>query len=430
MASTLGWTARRGIVTGLLAAVLVTWTAGASFAAGGELDPAFSGQGWVATNFTSGEDLAYDVAISADGRIVAVGRAAGGPGRFAVARYLPGGALDPSFGGDGRVITDFPSDAESAQGVAIQPDGKVVVAGWATGGGGRIALARYRTNGTLDPTFGGGDGKVVTNLTPGDDYAWAVAIQPLDEKIVVVGGAGGAGGRFLVARYGSTGSLDGTFSGNGWILTDFTSKYDYVDALTIQPDGKIVAAGSTNYYGSTPRFALARYTTGGSLDATFSGDGKLTTNFAPGTAWAFGVAVQEDDKIVAAGQTGLNTALARYLPDGSLDASFGGGDGRVIVNFGAGEDFADEVMLQLDGRIVTVGTSRLTEDASFAVGRFLSDGTPDPSFSGDGKVLNNISFGRDWAFGAALQPPEGKIVLAGRTTKGGGRFVIARYLVA
>jgi uncharacterized delta-60 repeat protein len=422
---------RRGAVAGLLALLLVVWVADAAFAVPGGLDTTFGGDGIVAADFSPGLDFAFDVAISdADGTIVAVGRAGGSGGRFAVVRYLPGGGLDPSFGGgDGKVLTNFTSGNDSAQAVGIQLDGKIVVAGYAAGSGGRFAVARYLPGGGLDPSFGGGDGKVFTNLTAGDDYAWALAIQPLDQKIVVVGGAGGSGGRFALARYATDGSLDGSFSGDGWVLTDFTNAYDYVDAVAIQPDGKIVAVGATNYYGSTPRFALARYGTGGGLDATFGGDGKVTTSFGASMAWAFGVAIQEDGKIVAAGQVDRNSALTRYLANGALDTTFNG-DGRVTTSLGADWDWADEVMVQSDGRIVVAGTWAPSNDTRFVAARYLSGGTLDGSFSGDGKVATNLSAGTDWGIGAALQPSDGKIVVAGRTTGAGGRFALVRYLVA
>lgn len=426
---TVGRRVHRGLVVGSLSLLLVVLVTQSALAQPGALDTTFSGNGWAATDFGGGLNLAYDVAISqVDGTIVAVGQAGGSGGRFALARYQTNGALDPSFGGDGKVITNFTPGFDGAFGVAIQADGRIVAAGRAEGSGGRVALARYDTDGTLDDTFGG-DGRVLTNLTPGDDYAWAVAIQSADQKIVVAGGAGGAGGRFALARYDTDGTLDASFGGDGRVMTDFTNAYDYVDAIEIQSDGRIVAAGATNYYGSTPRFALARYDTDGTLDGTFSGDGKLTTSFPGGYAWAFGVAIQDDDKIVAAGQTGSSTALARYLPNGTLDPAFSG-DGRVVANLAAGQDYADEVMIQPDGKIVTVGTSHPTNDTRLALARFNAGGMLDSTFSGDGKVLTNLSPGLDWATGAALQPTDGKIVVAGRIGGSGGRFVIARYLVA
>jgi uncharacterized delta-60 repeat protein len=412
-----------------LATLLIVLAVDPAVAAPGGLDISFSGDGWAATDFGSDVDLAFDVAISeATGTIVSAGRGSGG--RIAVARYLPNGALDATFSGDGKVLTDLTSGTDSGYGVGIQLDGKVVVAGGVAGSGGRIVVVRYAENGMLDGTFGGGDGSVITNVTPGDDYAWAMAIQPVDQKIVVAGGAGGAGGRFLVARYTSNGTPDASFGGgDGRVLTDFTAGYDYVDALAIQADGKIVAAGSTNYYGNAPRFALARYEASGALDAAFGGgDGKVVTNFPIGYAWAFGVAIQDDDKIVAAGQSGPNTALARYLSSGAIDATFGGGDGKVTVNLTPGGDYADEVMVQSDGRIVVVGTGSFTDpDPKITVARFTAGGGLDASFSGDGKVVSNFARGgADFATGASLQPSNGRIVVVGRTSK---RFLAARYLV-
>ena len=398
-------------------------------AAPGGLDTSFSGNGWVATDFGPGDDWAFDVAISpVDGTIVAVGSAGGSGGRFAVARYLPGGALDPSFGGDGKVLTNFTTGNDSAQGVALQADGKVVVAGFAAGSGGRIALARYETDGSLDDTFGG-DGRVLTNLTTGDDYAWAMTVQPADQKIIVAGGAGGAGGRFALARYGTDGSLDDSFSGNGWVLTDFTSGYDYVDAVEVQDDGKILAAGATDYLRNAGRFALARYGPNGALDGSFSGDGKVTTSFSGGYGAAYGLAIQDDQRLVAVGEAGSNTALARYHPNGALDGSFGG-DGRVTVNVGKLYDWADEVMIQSGGKLVIAGTWYPSKDSRVTVARFHPGGVLDGTFSGDGKVVTNLTPSGDRGIGAALQPSDGRIVVSGRTSGSGGRFVLLRYLVA
>jgi len=409
-----------------LTMLMMIMVADPAAAAPGGLDPSFSGNGWVATDFGPRYDVAFDVAIQADGKLVAAGRS--GP-RFAVVRYLPGGGLDPSFSGDGKLRTNLTSGVDVAYAVAVQANGKIVVAGQAAGARGRIAIVRYNPNGSLDGTFGGGDGKVMTNVTRGNDYAWAIAIQPLDQKIVIAGGAGREGGRFLVARYNPSGARDGTFGGgDGRVITNFSSGYDYVDALAIQPDGKIVAAGTMRYFASEPRFALARYRANGSLDGTFGGgDGKVITNFPGDYARAAGVAIQVDGKIVAAGQDDNDTAIARYLSNGALDVSFSG-DGRRVVNLTRGGDYADEVMVQPDGKIVVAGTGNYyLQDTKFALARVDVAGADDDSFSGDGRVTANITPGPDWATGALLQPTDGKIVVVGRA---GARFLAARFLVA
>lgn len=185
------------------------------------------------------------------------------------------GALDPAFGAGGSVTTNFAGPDETGFATAIQGDGKIVVAGSSIGAGEQVALARYDTAGVLDPSFGG-DGRVVTNFTAGNDFAFAIVIQA-DGRIVVAGAAGGSGGRIALARYDPAGALDPTFGGDGKVTTDFSPGQDLANALAVQADGKLVVAGRTD--GSGGRFALARYDTSGALDPTFGGDGRVRTNF-------------------------------------------------------------------------------------------------------------------------------------------------------
>jgi uncharacterized delta-60 repeat protein len=193
-----------------------------------------------------------------------------------------------------------------------------VVTGEAGYGGSnpKIALARYDVDGSLDTSFSG-DGMVKFDLTGDEDYAVDVAIQA-DGRIVAVGGAGSGGSNptFGLVRLAADGTLDGTFSGDGKLTTDFTDKTDWAAAVAIQADGRIVAAGESGNGGSNSKFALARYNTDGSLDTTFSGDGKVGANFTSGRDAAFGMKIQTDGKIVAAGGAGEpNTtfAVARFL---------------------------------------------------------------------------------------------------------------------
>ena len=192
------------------------------------------------------------------------------------------------------------------------------------GRGGSFGLARYNTDGSLDTTFGG-DGRVINSFSYRDD-ARAVAVQG-DGKIVVVGRAQLGKYDFLVVRYNADGSLDTTFDGDGWVTTDFAGSHDRAYAVTLQTDGKIVVAGSALLGPTINDFALARYNSDGSLDTSFDGDGRATTSFHPAGSndFAYDVAVQTDGKIVAAGYTwsdGGAFALARYNSDGSLDTSF------------------------------------------------------------------------------------------------------------
>jgi uncharacterized delta-60 repeat protein len=393
-------------------------------AAAGDLDTSFDADGKVTTDF-GGFDGAADVAIQPDGKIVAVGSATGG--NFALARYNPDGSLDTSFDGDGKVTTDF-GTSDQAFGVAIHPDGKIVAAGSAHGED--FVLARYNRDGSLDTSFGV-DGKVTTDFGGGvvGGGASAVAIQP-NGKIVAAGWTG-AVDDFALARYNLDGSLDTSFGGDGKVTTDFGGAFEAANELAIQPDGKIVAAG---FGGATDDFALARYNRDGSLDTSFDGDGKVTTDFGgfPGPFGdpvytvdvAAGVAIQHNAKIVAAGfGDAFAVGLARYNRDGSLDTSFGG-DGKVRDFGGFGAAFG--VAIQSDGKIVAAGSG--SDGFGFALARYNPDGSLDTSFGVDGKVTTDFGGGvvGGGASAVAIQP-DGKIVVAG----GGGAgfdFALARYL--
>jgi uncharacterized delta-60 repeat protein len=232
------------------------------------------------------------------------------------------GELDPSFDGDGRVLTDFGGD-DFGSAMAIQSDGKIVSAGRSDAGAqpaANFALARHNPDGSLDPTFGS-DGTVLTDFGS-SEAPEAVEIQA-DGKIVAAGLSGGGAdiADFALARYNPDGSLDLTFGGDGIVLTDFGA-LDGANDIAIQADGKIVAAGTTLAGDNPFNFALARYNPDGSLDAAFDGDGRVLTDFGSGEG-AQDVGIQADGKIVAAGFSFAganpgNFALARYLPNGPL----------------------------------------------------------------------------------------------------------------
>jgi uncharacterized delta-60 repeat protein len=391
----------------------------------GELDPTFDGDGRVLTDF-GGSEFGDDIALQADGKIVAVGSTSTAGGDFGLARYNPDGSLDPTFDSDGRVVTDFGA-GEDAFGVAIQADGKIVAVGTGSGGDNptNFALARYNPDGSLDPTFGG-DGMVLVDLGA-DEEAFDVAIQA-DGKIVA---AGRSSGDFGLARYNLDGSLDPSFGGDGGIVTDFGAN-DQALGVALQADGKIVAAGETNT-GFVPSldFALARYNPDGSLDPPFDGDGRVVTDFGA-AEWAYGVAIQADGKIVAAGTsfdasfTPDNFVLARYNPDGSLDASFDS-DGRVVTDFGTAGEGAFGVAIQADSRIVAAGLSNVLSNENFALARYNPNGSLDPTFDGDGRVVTD--FGAEEEASAVAIQADGNIVAMGWSNfLDNDNFALARYL--
>ena len=411
---------RTGIVL-VAVALLGLSVSGAAQAAPGDLDPTFSGDGKQTTNLGVGFSPARAIARQPDGKLVAVGTSFGHDnGDFAVARYNPDGSLDTGFSGDGKLTTggfgSGSASTEQATGVAIQGDGKIVVVGTVSGD---FALARYNADGSLDMSFSG-DGKQTTDFASGDKVT-GVALQN-DGKIVVVGSAVDDDRDFALARYDADGSLDTGFSGDGKQTTDFFGHFDTVIGVALQGDGKIVVVGSAQ--NDDRDFALARYDADGSLDTSFSGNGKQATDIGGRGDQATGVAIQGNGKIVAAGRIRFNAfALARYDPDGSLDTSFSG-DGRQTTDFaGIGSSaWATGVALQADGKIVMVG-SVVNGDRDFALARYNPDGSLDPSFSGDGRQTSDFG-GSDRANGVVVQA-DGRIVAVGRG--GALDFALARY---
>ena len=376
------------------------------FNSDGSLDTTFDGDG-IATTHAGDHSAAFAVAIQTDGKIVATGLSINGTANFALVRYYPDGSRDTTFDGDGIVTT--PIDVGSrAFSVDIQPDGKIVAAGNSYNGtNSAFPLVRYNSDGSLDTSFDG-DGKVITALGTFDDYANSVAIRS-DGKIVAAGNSfNGSGYNFALVRYSMDGSLDTSFDGDGKVTTSIGISSG-ANAVALQQDGKIVAAGFNNY-GSTSEFTLIRYKTDGSLDASFSGDGIAMTRISSFGDYCSSVALQADGRMVAAGSTNFNGidddfVLVRYNTDGSLDTSFDV-DGILMTDNGHGSIYGIDVAIQPDGKIVAVGTGT----APIVVARYNIDGSSDMTFGGTGKVLiDRYRFAGD----VAIQP-DGKILVVGR----------------
>jgi uncharacterized delta-60 repeat protein len=346
------------------------------------------------------------------------------------------GNLDPTFGTNGTVLTDV-GGLDVAYGMAVQSDGRIVVAGFSNMGGSYdFALARYGGGGTLDPTFGAG-GTVLTDVdaTGSYDEARAVATQP-DGKIVAAGSSDASGNSdFAVVRYNHDGTPDRTFGTGGTVITDLGGT-DYAYAMALCGDGRIVVAGSSDAAGSLD-FALARYTVDGTLDSGFGRRGTALTdvNGVGSDDEARAVVVRADGEVVAAGRsnavrrTDRDFALARYRNDGNLDSSFGHG-GTVLTDVGGGsDDVALAVAIQPDCKIVAAGGSGRWRTDNFALARYRDDGTMDPTFGAAGTVVTDISGVRanNEAFAVAIQP-DGKILTAGVASGvGWADFAAARY---
>ena len=319
-----------------------------------------------------------------------------------------GNHLDASFSSDGKTTRRVTGNLEGATDAAIQPDGKIVVVGSVAITQRDFLVVRYNSDGTLDETFGN-NGAVTTDMS-GMDQPRAVAVQS-DGKIVVGGYASSlTSSVFAIARYNTDGSLDTTFGSSGKTFASF-GEYSGIHDLAIQSGGKIVAVGSASPSLGQTVFALARWNANGTLDTSFSFDGRLTTTTA---GYADSVVIQPDGKIVAAGGIG-QLELVRYHTDGSLDTFFGG-DGKVQTAIGDSIN-GWGLALQTDGKLVATGGGLLNSQAILGVARYTTDGSLDPTFSGDGKFFYSPDatvqnqFGRD-----VVIQPNGKIVTLGRVS--------------
>lgn len=404
----------------------------AAHALPGDLDLSFGSSGKVLTDFSNaGFAVArpFAMAIQPDGKLVVAGEAfPGSHAVFILARYNSTGSLDTTFGNNGKATTDFGGGDHSAQGIALQADGKIVAVGKSgTVVGNNFPVARFNPDGSLDSSFGNG-GTVTIQFfnTPGNPLnasASAVTLQT-DGEILV---AGNSAGDFALARLNPNGSLDTTFGGGGTVRTDLGGQ-DSASAIALETNGKIVAAGSSS------GFALVRYNSNGSLDTTFGTGGKVTTDFSAFDG-ASAFALQTDGKIVVAGFSSSDFALARYNTNGSLDTTFGTG-GKVITDINNGSsDLASAIAVQLDGKIVVAGTGNSGANlaSDFALARYNADGSLDAEFGGDGRVTTEGGNRGERGFALAIQKTDGRIVVTGpsdrsdQSTGTSSFFALARY---
>lgn len=414
------------------------------------------------TTTTSGQSWA--VQVQSDGKIVTAGWAFGD---FALARYNANGSLDTTFGSGGKVLTAFNNSSEArGYDLVIQPDGKILVAGYAKFVTRKMvdddfAIARYNPNGTLDTTFGPNHNGMATTNFGGSEQAVSIALQPdgTSFKILVGGSTGNLGGtqagssKFALARYTANGALDSTFGSGGKVTTDITpnggdgitgsDSSAKLGLETVNGTTRIVAVGVTRTSGGAGpagiATALVRYNLDGSLDPSFGSGGVVITNdplgFAPGGSGILNghLVIQSDQKIVVPGQTNeissvSDMAAARFNLDGSFDTTFNpGGPWPGIATVRPGHALTS-VLQPSDGKIVLAGFSTANNDGvnpDTTLARLNPDGTIDTTFGGGtGYVVQPLSAYGDEAQGLALQP-DGKIVTAGPIQ---GGLAVARFL--
>ena len=395
--------------------------------ANGTLDATFAGDGTLSLEIGVGEGAAQALAFQPDGKFVVAGWSDSGAKNFdfSLLRLNADGSLDATFSGDGSQIVSLAS-IDQAYDVALQADAKIVVVGSSqTGDNADFMVMRFAADGSLDFTFSG-DGRLTQALSGVNDTASAVAIQT-DGRILV---AGSSGTNYAIARYDSQGNLDATFDADGFYTGSFGNNTSSASAMALQEDGKIIVAGY-GWSGSSWDFGIARHTATGALDTSFSGDGKLFISLdassEPESLNA--IALQPDGKILLAGYTlgsgngTRNGVLIRLNVDGTLDTGFGGGDGIVTLSSGLWCDF-NSVQIQADGKIIAAGNN-LDGLGKALIARFNADGSLDTAFADGGVLTTLFSTGTSVIFDLAFAP-NGQTVAVGSSYTGSHDFGMLR----
>ena len=411
-----------------------------SHAQDGSLDNTFDNDGMLTTAIGTFDDVAYAVALKEDPlnptnynarKILIAGHTYNGNNYdFLLMQYNNDGSLDNNFGVNGVVTLSIGNYDDKAKTIAIQGDGKIVVAGNSYDGNkDNFAIARYNADGTIDNTFNG-NGYVLTSIGTSGAAINSIAIQS-DGSIFAAGYAlFGNNMDFAVAKYTSSGILDNTFDADGIAITAFYNNAEFASTVLVQSDGKIVVFGST-IQNSDYDFAMVRYNSDGTYDNSFNGNGFITPYFS-GNYNEYGNAavLQNDGKILIAGMnnsTFNDFIVGRVNTDGSMDNTFGL-NGFTITDFGTSTDYgeATAMTLQPDNKIIVAGLRNVGVPLDFAVARYDQNGALDASFDTDGLV--NTNFGGDDQGRATMMQSDGKILVAGSSHDGTqNKVAIARY---
>lgn len=417
-----------------LVALATLLAAPTALAQAGALDPSFGTGGRVTIDFGGPDpldatDLARAVALQPDGKILVGGQDRSGA---VVVRLLPDGSLDPAFGAGGRARVLTGDFDEVAWDVVVDPDGKIVACGSRLQSA-EFGLTRLLPDGTPDVTFGDG-GTALTGSVTGP--AVACTRQP-DGRYLVAGhnnGNGGTPGQApAVARFLADGALDTTFGAGGAALVDLGGAEASFVAfdLLLQPDGRLLVAAANLIGLPGLGFVVARFLPDGAPDPDF-GTGGVVTLPVRDVDQSYGLALDAEHRIVvvgaaATGAGDADVAVARLFPDGALDSTFGT-EGVVVTALTAGDDGAFRVVVQPDGKLLLAAFSD-TEGSDFTLLRYTESGALDPSFGADGIVTTDFSDGTDAAFDLALQP-DGRIVAAGQSVlqSEDTDIAVARYL--
>jgi uncharacterized delta-60 repeat protein len=395
----------------------------------GKLDQFFNHGGIVRLD-TANNTFGMAVIAQPDGRIAVAGvnfEATGArPGGMAVFRFGENGELDLSYGDSGISTASVGNEKSEAADIALQSDGKILVAG--TSGNypyERAVLARFNTDGVLDSTFGN-DGKVV--IDTGSEQSRICAISILADGKILIAGDRAGDFRIFLARLDSDGKLDTTFGSNGIVITQSNA---LASSMIVQPDGRIVVSGSRSI-SVISSFLLLRFAPNGTLDPSFGENGVQTIHFEPLTAVTAALALQNDGKVVVCGfvatadYRAFDAVIVRLKTDGMLDESFGIG-GKVIRDFENGDDIYYSAAIQSDGKIVVGGVSGVASGASFStVVRHNEDGSIDTTFGLSGRSV--VPLGLHGQIRSILLQPNGKIMAVGHSSRYGSMdFDVMRF---
>ena len=397
-----------------------------------KLDTHFGNDGIITTSIGENGAIGQSVLIQPDEKII-VGGYSSNKGLyydFALVRYNADGSLDQSFGTEGKVMTDVGGFSDYGKALALQADGKILIAGSCTNGkNSDFALVRYNADGSLDLNFGK-DGKVITAMGINNDYGKSIALQT-DGKIIIAGGSdNGFNYDFALIRYNTDGSIDNWFGKNGKAITDVGGGNDNGESITIDANGKIVVAGYA-FNEKDKDIALLRYNSNGILDESFNGNGKITIDIDGAYDAGNAVRIQVDGKIVVAGYSfnsyNYSFVLLKFDENGLPDNSFGL-SGRITTSIGDEGATAKSLVLLSNGKIMVGGYTHNGSDYDFVLACYNADGTMDDTFNANGEITMPVDASNDYCNSVAIE--SNGIVLAGSSSKGSDEtFTLARYIL-
>jgi uncharacterized delta-60 repeat protein len=421
-----------------LLSIAFSFVSSVVFSQSGSLDSTFNEVGIVRTDVGIHTlDFLYAITIQPDQKIVAVGSVnVGGNLDFAVIRYLADGSIDSDFGINGLAQIDFNNGDDAGHAIVLQPDGKMVLAGTTQLNSlADFAVARLNPDGTPDSTFGVA-GIVISDLGSDYDYPNAVALQT-NGKIIVAGRynySGFTGSDFAMIRYKEDGEVDSTFGANGIVLTGIHEE-DEVKGIIIQPDGKIVLGGFASI-SAKGDYAMVRYLDNGQVDKSFGIGGKVTTDLAGQGRSDYETCVlqDKDGMIVLGGSANYNTiegtselGIVRYDKDGHLDQGFAL-HGIYILHLGDNSQM-QTILQQPDGKYLFAGKSDAVGFKNqWLLARVTNAGELDTSFGNQGYVATDMAGTYQVANAMALQI-DSRIVVGGLNGDfANADFVLARYI--